>query len=179
MVNGHTKNLAPSLHVRLATGVALLSSGLLAGAFLFGWATVAPTFAEVPLEVHLTYRVELMKFNGTIMPPLMVITIAALIWFTAVTGGSARACAAGAIGLAIAALLTTMFGNVPINGQIKEWATGSLPADYQETLSAWGTFHDIRFTTAVGAFVLLIVAAGWTSRDRRADSVERRAAERN
>lgn len=179
MVNGNTTNLGPTLHVRLATGVALLSSGLLAGAFLFGWATVAPTFAEVPLEVHLTYRVELMKFNGAIMPPLMGITIAALIWFTAVTRGGARACAAGATGLAIAALLTTMFGNVPINGEIKEWATGSLPADYQERLSVWGTFHDIRFATAVGAFVLLIVAAGWTSRNRSADSGEGCAADRN
>lgn len=175
-MNGTAPNPHPTLHTRAATGVALLAAGLLAGAFMFGWADVAPAFAEVPLDVHLAYRIELMKFNGTIMPILMGVTIVTLLWSAVVTRGAARGCAAGSCGLAVAALLTTVFGNVPINGEIKEWAADSPPTDYQERLATWGVFHDIRFAAAVGAFVLLILAVNLMGRGGSARVAARRTA---
>src|ERR1700754_4510320 len=66
--------------VRVAAAVALLASGLLAGALGFGWANVAPTFSTVPLDVHLTFRVALFARNGVIMPVLMVASFAATVW---------------------------------------------------------------------------------------------------
>ncbi|WP_199435194.1 DUF1772 domain-containing protein [Qaidamihabitans albus] len=167
-----TTNPPPTVHARLATGLALLSAGLLAGAFLYGWANVAPTFAAVPLDVHLTYRVELMQRNGTIMPLLMGTTIVTLVWSAVVTRGAARALLTAATGLAATALVTTVFGNVPINGEIREWAAGRLPDDYEERLSTWGVFHDIRFAAAVGAFVLLILAIRMARRPRSARAPE-------
>ena len=52
------------MHTRFAGAVALLATGLLAGSFLYGRAIVVPTFASSALDVHLAFRVELMKRNA-------------------------------------------------------------------------------------------------------------------
>ncbi|GAB3496548.1 DUF1772 domain-containing protein [Amycolatopsis cihanbeyliensis] len=147
-----------TLHSRLSTGAALLCTGLLAGAFLYGWANVAATFANVPLDVHLAYRVELMKRNGTIMPILMGLAIVTLAWSTVATRGRTRALITCGAVLALTALLTTVFGNVPINGEIKRWAASAPPAGYEDRLDTWALFHDLRVAAAIGALVLLVVA---------------------
>ncbi|WP_019546278.1 anthrone oxygenase family protein [Streptomyces sulphureus] len=148
-----------STHARVATSVALVSTGLLAGAFLYGWAVEAPTFDDVPLDVHLAYRVRLMERNGAAMPLLGSVATAAGLWSAATTRGAARLSAAGAAGLAGASLLVTRFGNVPINGEIRRWAAGDVPADHQARLDTWSLFHDIRFAAAAGALVLAVLAA--------------------
>jgi hypothetical protein len=45
----------------------LLSTGLLAGAFVYSVFTVVPTFCQVPREVHFTYRMALMGQNALYM----------------------------------------------------------------------------------------------------------------
>ena len=49
---------------RLVKFMAILSTGLLAGAFAYAFFTVVPTFYDVPLEVHLTFRNALMRHNS-------------------------------------------------------------------------------------------------------------------
>ncbi|MFI1347372.1 anthrone oxygenase family protein [Streptomyces lydicus] len=61
--------------------------------------------------------------------------------------------------LALASFLITRFGNVPINGRIKQWARTAAPADHAETLRRWELFNDLRTLAAFAAFVLLIVLA--------------------
>lgn len=142
-----------------------MSSGLLSGAFFYGWANVTPTFAAVPLDVHLTFRTQLMTLNGIVMQALMGATVTTAVLLAIVSRARARACAAGAAVLGSATFLVTRFGNVPINGEIKAWAAGDLAADYLDRLRTWGVFNDIRVATAVAAFVLVIVAADLTRRN--------------
>jgi uncharacterized membrane protein len=147
-----------SANVRAAAGVALLGTGLLAGALFYGWANVTPTFAAVPLDVHLTFRVELMNRNAVVVQALMAVAFGASLWLTIAAGGRVRACAAGATALAAATFLVTRFGNVPYNEEMRRWLAGSLAPDYQEQLQVWGVFNDIRVATAAAAFALLIAA---------------------
>jgi uncharacterized membrane protein len=142
--------------VRVAAAVALLASGLLAGALGFGWANVAPTFSTVPLDVHLTFRVALFARNGVIMPALMVASFAATVWLAVTTRGRARAGAVAAAGLTAATFLVTRFGNVPMNDEMRRWLAGTVAPDYEERLALWEFYNDIRVATAVLAFGLLV-----------------------
>jgi uncharacterized membrane protein len=161
---------------RLAAGIAPLATGLLAGALFYGWANVEPTFAAVPLEVHLSFRTTLMRQNGIVMQALMAIAFSTSIWLAVAARGKARICAAGAALLVGVTFLVTRFGNVPIHAEMKAWAAGALAANYQDRLETWRMFNDVRVATAVGAFVLLLVAADLVrhrSRPGRADSAAR------
>jgi uncharacterized membrane protein len=145
---------------RAIAAAAQLASGLLAGALFYGWANVAPTFAAVPLDVHLTFRTELMNLNAIVMQALMAASFLTSAGLAVAARGRARACAAAAAVLAMATFLVTRFGNVPFNAEIRAWATGALAADYQDRLAIWGVFNDIRVAAAVGAFALVVAAAG-------------------
>ncbi|MEV0705546.1 DUF1772 domain-containing protein [Saccharopolyspora sp. NPDC050389] len=157
---------AKSNIARLAAGSALLATGVLSGAFFYGWANVTPTFSAVPLDVHLAFRVELMKVNGVVMQILMAAAVATSGWLAFSVRGRARTPAIAATAFAVASFLVTRFGNVPINQEMKRWAAGQLAPDYLDRLAVWGTFNDIRVATALTAFVLVIIAAGLTGARR-------------
>ncbi|MFF8695440.1 DUF1772 domain-containing protein [Streptomyces sp. NPDC015144] len=145
------------MRVRLLQGLALLATGLLAGAFGYGAANLVPTFDAVPLDMRLSFHAELMKTNGITMQAAMAVSTSASLALAALTRGRARVIAGAAGLLTLASFLVTRLGNVPINGRIKEWAVGSPPADHAEILRRWELFNDLRTFTALTAFVLLIV----------------------
>lgn len=144
------------MRIRLLQGLALLSTGLLAGAFGYGAANLVPTFNAVPLDMRLSFHAELMKMNGITMQTAMGVSILSSLTLAALTRGRTRLLAGAAGLLALTSLLITRFGNVPINGRIKEWARTSAPTDHVEILRRWETFNDIRTAAALIAFALLI-----------------------
>ena len=148
---------AVSVNLSLARASALLTTGLLAGAFLYGRVVVVPTFDAVPLDVHLAFRTALMTRNARVMQLLMAAALVTCTWHAVAARGTARWAAGGAAVLATASLLITRFGNVPINLEIKKWARGVLPADHLDRLQVWDRYNDARVACAVGALVLLVV----------------------
>ncbi|MEV6908454.1 DUF1772 domain-containing protein [Amycolatopsis sp. NPDC051071] len=159
--------------IRLVTGLALLSTGLLAGAFGYGAVNVATTFNVVPLDVRLTFHSALMQRNGVVMQTAMAAATVSSLALAVLSRGASRYLAGTAGALAIASFLITRFGNVPINGQIKIWAVTTAPADYPAILQRWETFNVVRTLTALVAFGLIIVIAVHRTRSPKAD---RRAA---
>ncbi|MFD7560358.1 anthrone oxygenase family protein [Streptomyces sp. NPDC059835] len=145
--------------VRVVKGIALLSTGLLAGAFGYGAVNLVPTFHAVPLAMRLSFHAELMKMNGITMQTTMAISALSSLTLAAMTRGTTRRLAGGAGLLAVSSFLTTRFGNVPINGRIKQWAVTSAPADHAEILRRWELFNNLRTIAALCAFVLLITLA--------------------
>ncbi|MFE2324095.1 anthrone oxygenase family protein [Streptomyces sp. NPDC059385] len=144
--------------VRLLGGLALIATGLLAGAFGYGAANLVPTFNAVPLDMRLSFHAELMKTNGITMQAAMAVSTLSSLTLAVVTRGRTRLIAGAAGLLTLASFLITRFGNVPINGRIKEWArTSAPPADHAEILRRWEVFNDLRTLTALAAFVLLTV----------------------
>jgi uncharacterized membrane protein len=73
------------------------------------------------------------------------------------THGRARLLAGTAALLALASFLITRFGNVPINGRIKQWAATSAPDDHAEILWRWDFYNNLRTLAALTAFMLLII----------------------
>ncbi|MFD8412137.1 DUF1772 domain-containing protein [Streptomyces sp. NPDC059650] len=149
---------------RLLLGLALLSTGLLAGAFGYGAANLVPTFNAVPIEMRLGFHAELMKMNGITMQATMAASALSTLALAASVRGRARRQAGAAGLLTVASFLITRFGNVPINGRIKAWAATTAPPDHARILHRWELFNDARTGTAVLAFVLLIAIALTPSR---------------
>ncbi|MFI5751128.1 anthrone oxygenase family protein [Streptomyces sp. NPDC051644] len=148
------------MRIRLLRGLALLATGLLAGAFGYGAANLVPTFNAVPLGMRLSFHAELMKMNGITMQAAMAVSTLSSLTLAALTRGRARLIAGTAGLLTLASFLITRLGNVPINGRIKEWAlTSAAPADHAEILRRWELFNNLRTLTALTAFALLIILA--------------------
>ncbi|KUL55504.1 hypothetical protein ADL22_01055 [Streptomyces sp. NRRL F-4489] len=144
---------------RLLLALSLLSTGLLAGAFGYGAANLVPTFNSVPVEMRLDFHTELMKMNRITMQGAMAVSALSAVALAALTRERARVLTAAAAFLTITSFLITRFGNVPINGRIKQWAATAPPAGYAKILSRWELFNDARTCTAMAAFALLILLA--------------------
>ncbi|MFI6103322.1 anthrone oxygenase family protein [Streptomyces sp. NPDC051310] len=145
------------MRVRLVHGLALLSTGALAGAFGYGAANLVPTFNAVPLTMRLAFHTQLMQMNGITMQGAMGVSALSALALTVMTRGASRWLAGGAGLLALASFLITRLGNVPINGRIKQWAATSAPADHAEILARWEAFNYARTGAAFAAFALLIL----------------------
>jgi uncharacterized membrane protein len=152
---------------RLVKALALLSSGLLAGAFGYGVLNVAYAFRAVPLDVRLTFHTTLMRMNGPVMQTLMALAVLSAVALAVMSRSVARWVAAAAAVLATTSFLVTRFGNVPINGQMKQWAVTSAPPDYLEILHRWDVFNVIRSACGFVAFLLIIMLAVRATPDRR------------
>ncbi|MET8777866.1 DUF1772 domain-containing protein [Nocardia sp. NPDC004654] len=148
---------APSPRPRLAGACALLSGGLLAGAFGYGAVNVLYAFREVPLDVRFTFHTALMQVNGFVMQSLMGLTIVSCAVLAVRASGRQRWTAGAAAALAFSSFLITRFGNVPINQHIKRWAIEGPPADYAEMLGRWEAFHFARTGCALLAFALIVL----------------------
>ncbi|MEV8531757.1 anthrone oxygenase family protein [Streptomyces sp. NPDC051211] len=144
------------MRIRLVQGLALLSTGALAGAFGYGAANLVPTFDAVPLEMRLSFHARLMEMNGITMQGAMALSALSAATLAVMTRGTARRLAGGAGLLALASFLITRLGNVPINGRIKQWAATSAPPDHAEILARWEAFNYARTAAAFAAFALLI-----------------------
>lgn len=144
------------MSVRLVTGLALLSTGLLAGAFGFGAVNVQTTFNVVPLDVRLTFHTALMQMNGPVMQTTMALAVLSSFALAVLTRRSLRYQAAAAGVLVVASFLITRLGNVPINSHIKVWAVTVPPPDYASILQRWEAFNVARSVTALAAFALVV-----------------------
>jgi uncharacterized membrane protein len=149
------------MKTKVAQAFALLATGLLAGVFYYGTFTVIPAFYEVPIEVHLKYRVALMNHNAVYVQLLTGIAILTPVWLAFVYKKSAliRNYAILAAIAALISILTTRFGNVPINRMMRVWEAGKAPANWREILDKWNMFNDIRTVFALASFVLVLIAS--------------------
>src|SRR5882757_10056563 len=145
---------------KISNAVVLLTTGLLAGTFFYAKFNVLPTFWEVPIETHLRFRVALMQHNGITVQSLMAAAILSTIWFTWINRRQKVTCilAGFAILLTIATFIITRFGNVPINAQIKTWVPTAPPANWIDVLKTWDLYHTFRTVTAIGSFVVVLIA---------------------
>jgi uncharacterized membrane protein len=152
----NTQQLRNGRVVRLTTGLALLSTGLLAGTFGYGAVNLVTTFNVVPLDVRLTFHSALMRVNGPVVQSTMALAALSTIALAVLVRDRTRLPAAVAGLLVVTSFLVTRFGNVPINGRIKEWAVTTPPADYAEILDRWEAFNLVRTLAGLAAFVLVI-----------------------
>jgi uncharacterized membrane protein len=140
-------------YVRIA---ALLTSGVLAGAFAYGWLIVFPTFFDVPTDIQLRFRVPLMARNAPLMPPLIAGVLVSCVALAVIVRGRERLVAGLAAASALACMLVTVFGNVPISKEIKTWNPEALPPNSADLLQQWNIYNDLRSIAAIAPFLLVL-----------------------
>ncbi len=153
--------------IRSIRSLALLTTGLLAGAFGYGAANLVPTFHRVPLRMRLEFHTELMQNNSISMQATMAAAAVSCLVAAVLATGRDRIVAGAAAALVVASFAITRLGNVPINHQINRWALDGAPADYAAILTRWDVFHFLRTGTALFAFALIIALAVWMPREPR------------
>jgi uncharacterized membrane protein len=149
------------MNTKIARFIGLLATGLLAGAFFYTFLNVIPTFYEVPVNVHLIFRTQLMTHNGITMQALMALSIIITFWYARLSKHIklVRNLAYSSSCLALIALLVTRFGNVPINQVIKTWVNMPAPPEHWESvLHQWDVYHIIRTISGCLCFLLFIGA---------------------
>jgi len=146
---------------KFAQALALLATGLLAGVFYYGTFAIVPAFYEVPIEVHLKYRVALMDHNAVYVQLLTVVAILTPLWLAFVYRHSRfiRIYALLAAVAALLSILTTRFGNVPINRIMRMWEASEAPGNWRETLHQWDLFNYTRTVFALASFLLVLMAS--------------------
>ncbi|MEE6260093.1 DUF1772 domain-containing protein [Plantactinospora sonchi] len=160
--------------VRIVRALALMSTGLLAGAFCYGALNVVQAFQAVPLDVRLTFHSALMRMNGPVMQSAMGVAVLSSLVLAILLRGTPRRLAGAASALVVTTFVVTRFGNVPINRQMRDWLTTSPSADHAAILSRWEMLNYIRSFTALAAFilVLMVVDRALTRADGTAYPVE-------
>ncbi|MFJ8713639.1 DUF1772 domain-containing protein [Streptomyces violaceus] len=122
----------------------------------------------MPIGMRLDFHTELMRMNGITVQGAMAVSTLSSLTLAVLTRARARALAGAACTLTLASFLITRFGNVPINGRIKQWAATAPSAGHAEILRRWELCNNARTLTAVAAFVILaVLALGSTASGRR------------
>ena len=123
----------------------LMLAGLLAGNELGTWVAVHPALGRLSTPERIRAEQEVTRRFAAIMPFWMVSTILSCLPTLALGRNSAglRYSLLGTICLATM-LLTTLFGNVPINNRVLELSPETDGEEFVELRERWDRLHTVR-----------------------------------
>jgi hypothetical protein len=143
----------------VASFVAVLLAGLLAGSELTSWGMVHPTLWK--LEHRAQVRAEKLIYRrfATVDPFLMTATvIACFVAASQLDGNSARLAFAAAVCFATM-LGLTLLGNMAINLRVFRWdEERGDPAEWRRLRRRWDRIHTVRIVLDTAGFVLMGLA---------------------
>jgi hypothetical protein len=140
--------------------IVMLISGALftAGVVPIAWER-APAWRAAD---HARFRVEFahtLRRVDRLQPALLVICLVSAVGFAVSASGTARTLAGLAAACLVAVLIGSTAGLVPIQRRIIDPGSGLSAADIERLRARWLGGHLIRTVVALGALVLLVVAA--------------------
>lgn len=150
----------------VAHRVAIILSGVLAGAIVSTWLTERSLGDSA--ELWIPYHQAITPAYTQALPPIgglaLLTTLAALAasWRSIRT----RRLVLAALGCLVISLLITILVHFPINDQVMSWQSAAPPSDWQDLRAEWLTAHAVRTVCALASFVLLLLA--FTQRQRQA-----------
>jgi uncharacterized membrane protein len=141
-------------------GFAVLAVGGFTACAEFGsYAFVHPVIRRLPTVQHIEVEQGLLRTFGRVMPVLMTATLALGVANASVSGGHGGpagwrwAAAAGYI----AALISTVIFNVPINLATGRWDAQHPPENWKQVRNRWEVFQGLRSWLLLIGFVLSCV----------------------
>jgi uncharacterized membrane protein len=142
--------------------VAIVVTGFTSCAEFGSYAFVHPVIRHLPPEHHVTVEQGLLKTFGRVMPVLMILSVALSLAYAiqlrAVNGTANTIGWSSAIAF-VAALVSTIIFNVPINLATGKWDPQNPPQNWKEIRNRWELFQGIRSWLLLIGFVLLCLAA--------------------
>jgi uncharacterized membrane protein len=124
---------------------------------------VHPVIRHLPPEHYVSVEKGLLKTFGRVMPVLMtlcvVLSIAYAIQLNAVVGAANTIRWSSAIAF-VAALVSTIIFNVPINLATERWNPQDPPQNWKEIRNRWEFFQGVRsWLLLIGVFFLCLAVA--------------------
>src|SRR4051812_120758 len=117
---------------------------LVAGVMWGTWLSLARTMTDYDADTFLADGQHMIDNLATVMAVLMIaavlVGVAAVALLFRVGSTTAGWLAALALLMMIGVLVITLAIEVPIDNQIKNWTTPTLPADWQEIRARWSAF---------------------------------------
>jgi hypothetical protein len=141
--------------------IALTLTGFTSCAEFGSYAFVHPVIRHLPQEQHIRVEQGLLKTFGRVMPVLMtlcvILSVSYAISLNSVEG-TARIVRWASAALFIAALVSTIIFNVPVNLATGRWNADNPPEKWKETRNHWEFFQGLRSWLLLIGFVLLCLA---------------------
>jgi uncharacterized membrane protein len=141
--------------------VALVVTGFTACAEFGSYAFVHPVLRRLPREYHLKVEQGLLRTFGRVMPTLMTLSVLLSVGYASHMrhhAGPARWVFWAAAASFVAALVSTIVFNVPINAATGRWDAANPPPGWKETRNRWEFFQGVRSWFLLVGFVLLCLA---------------------
>jgi len=135
--------------------VTLLVVGFTGCAEFGSYAFVHPVIRKLPEREHVFVEQGLLRTFGRIMPVAMTACAAVSLVFAFANDSVPHSWRWAAAGSLIAALVSTIIFNVPINLATGRWDASNLPADWKKTRNRWELFQGVRSWLLLAGFVLL------------------------
>jgi uncharacterized membrane protein len=144
--------------LRAARPVAVVLTGILAGAVVAAWLTDAAVGGSA--ELWIGYHQAVTTAYTLLLPPVGALALVAALAAVVVCRHRRRdrRLVAGAVGCLLAGLLVTVVVHFPMNSEIATWQAARPPVDWQQVRDRWLTGHAVRATLAVAAFALLALS---------------------
>jgi uncharacterized membrane protein len=127
---------------------------------------VHPVIRRLPPRDHIGVEQGLLKTFGRVMPVLMtlsvILAVCSAVQLNALGGASRMVFWASAVSL-IAALVSTIIFNVPINLATAIWDSDNPPNDWKQSRDRWEFFQGLRSWFLLIGFVLLCLGTSLRS----------------
>ena len=140
--------------------VTLVVTGFTACAEFGSYAFVHPVLRQLPREHHLQVEKGLLRTFGRVMPILMTLCAILSVSYAVHMRADAHArwvfwASAAAF---VAALVSTIIFNVPINLATGRWDISNPPENWKETRNRWEFFQGVRSWLLLLGYILFCVA---------------------
>jgi uncharacterized membrane protein len=139
----------------------LVVIGFTACAEFGSYAFVHPVLRRLPREYHLQIEQGLLRTFGRVMPLLMTLSAILSVSYAIHMrdqAGSTRVLYWASAACIVAALISTIIFNVPVNLATGRWDAANPPPDWKKTRDRWEFFQGIRSWFLLTGFVLLSLA---------------------
>jgi len=142
----------------LITGLVLV---LVTGVFWGTWFSLSRTMYTFPAETFVVIGKQIMQNVSVGMSIMMPLGIAGLIALLLLAGKRKKAhfyWLLSTLLLYLAVLAITLFIEVPIDNQIRNWSPGSIPAEWQVIRDRWQFYHTDRTFISLGGMACYLMA---------------------
>ena len=147
--------------------ITLVITGFTSCAEFGSYAFVHPVIRQLPPEHHIRFEQGLLRTFGRVMPVLMTLCVILPISYAISLNsveGTARIVGWASAGFFVAALVSTIIFNVPINLATGRWNADNPPEKWKKTRNRWEFFQGVRSWLLLIGFVLLSLATALHSK---------------
>ena len=151
--------------MKLAQFISLFLFTLITGVFWGTWFSLSRSIGAISpanfLEIGHIMIANLGRPMSMLMPAAILSTTLIIYLLYRRRQTTALVLTVAAVALMVAAMIVTLVVNVPIDGQIREWTTATLPSDWQAIRDRWEFYHMVRTFLSLAAVSCLFASVLW------------------